>query len=103
MSNELNQHLFAHRSVLIAHNPLYMPPSTSTVWPVIYDARSEASQTTVSANSRGSPSRLSGASAAQVSKISCSVLPVADERALANSFRRSVAVNPGPTLFTRIP
>src|SRR5208283_3498001 len=27
------------------HNPLYTPPSTSTVWPVTYEARSEASQT----------------------------------------------------------
>src|SRR5579863_218682 len=88
----------SHRS----HNPLYMPPSTKTVWPVTYDARSEASQTMVSATSRGSPSRLSGASAAQPSKISCSDFPDVAERAFANSFNRSVAVNPGPMLLTRI-
>src|ERR1700727_2550010 len=85
------------------YNPLYMPPSTRIVCPVMYDARSEASQTIVSATSRGSPNRLSGASAAQASKISCSLFPDADDRAAANSFKRSVAVNPGPTLFTRIP
>src|ERR1700674_527010 len=85
------------------YNPLYMPPSTRIVWPVMYDARSEASQTIVLATSRGSPNRLSGASAAQASTISCSLFPDAEDRALANSFRRSVAVKPGPTLFTRIP
>ena len=41
----------------------------------------------VSATSRGSPRRCSGASAAQPSKISCSLFPEAAARALANSFK----------------
>ena len=42
--------------------------------------------------SRGSPSRLSGASTAQPSTISFSLLPCAAERVLARFFSRSVAV-----------
>src|SRR5690349_8229952 len=67
------------------------------------DARSDANHKIVSATSRGSPIRFNGESAAHESKISFSGLPEALERALASSFRRSVAVNPGPTLLTRIP
>src|ERR1700745_3527462 len=84
--------LTAHRSLLTGQSPLYIPPSTSTVFPVIYDARSDASQTIVSASSRGSPKRFTGASAAQASRNSCSGFPLAVERAFANSFSRSVAV-----------
>src|SRR6185369_1666844 len=93
----------SHTGDCFDYRPLYAPPSTSSVCPVIYEARSEASHTIVSATSLGSPTRLTEASTAQDSKISCSVLPDTAERALANSFRRSVAVYPGPTLLTRMP
>src|SRR5258708_8267165 len=73
------------------------------VWPVIYDARSEASQTMVSASSRGSPRRLRGESAAKAARTSLSVLPEAVARALASCFRRSVAGNSGAKLLCREP
>src|SRR5437868_3361582 len=62
------------------------------VCPVIYDALSEASHTMVSATSRGSPNRFRGASAAQLSKTSFSLLPEAPERDFANSFSRPACI-----------
>lgn len=76
-SHDLRRGLYscATSGLPAGHNPLYRPPSTKTVWPVMYDARSEASQTIVSATSLGSPRRFNGMSAAQLSAISFSVLP----------------------------
>jgi len=51
------------------YSPRWIPPSAKMVWPVMYDARSEASQAITSAISFGLPSRRTGVSAAHVSQI----------------------------------
>src|SRR5579859_139474 len=56
-----------------AHNPLYAPPSTNIVWPVMYDARSDASHTIVSATSLGSAFLFSAESLAHAANISSSL------------------------------
>src|SRR6185437_10195663 len=75
-----------------AHKPLYAPPSTNIVWPVMYDARSDASQTIASATSFGSAILFNAESPAQAAKISSSLLFCDADLARANSFNRSVAV-----------
>src|SRR5437763_14498742 len=75
-----------------AHNPLSAPPSTNMVCPVMYDARSDASQTIVSATSLGSAVRFNAESLAHAAKISSSVLFCEADLARASSFNRSVAV-----------
>src|SRR5467141_773637 len=55
-----------------------------------------------SATSRGSPIRPSGISFASSAIAAASVFPSRSARILVNSARRSVAIHPGATAFTRI-
>src|SRR5437870_1436606 len=69
------------------------------VWPVMYAARSDASQTIASAISSGAARRLMGISAAHLSYMSFSATPAAFARDAANDASRCVAVYPGATLL----
>src|SRR5581483_4453699 len=74
------------------YKPLYAPPSTRIVWPVMNEARSDARNTTVSASSRGSPTRFSGDAADHPRQICSSGSPPLAERMRARFLSRSVAV-----------
>src|SRR6201999_2823694 len=82
-----------HRQNNAEHqSPLTHPPSTNTVWPVIYAARSDASHTIASATSSGCPSRWRGISPVRRDSISEGVMASSCERLAINCFKRSVAV-----------
>src|SRR5436305_14859644 len=95
--------LSPQHSVLYQKSPLTHPPSTTTVWPVMYDARSEARKATAAAISSGRAIRRIGTSAAHPSIISSLLFPSRAPRSTACSSCRAVRVQPGATLLIVTP
>src|SRR5699024_3509971 len=85
-------HYYSSHTPVSSHSHMAMPPSTQITCPVIYPARSEARNATVSATSSTRPNFFSGI---------CSVTVVFTCSGSTSVI--SVSINPGATAFTVIP
>src|SRR5215470_9648068 len=79
------------------------PPSTRMVVPVMYPALPEARKATRYAISFGSPIRPIAVSAARWARAASTEMPSSLARAVTLESMRSVRMEPGHTLFTRMP